>query len=744
VTEPIEATERVAAVANTEAAILVGADPRSDRTGERTALVLVPVDSGLPKIGWVGTATPGLNAADVTTVRQAGTLEYSNHGGDPHWASVVPEVSHLWFGRPGLAGHRVGGKPAAGLDWSTAFQTQSVRSEEAGRTVIRGIDAASELGLVTEIEELPGGALRIRHVLTNTGDLPYVVDHLDVVVPVDERATEALDLTGRWGRERSPQRHRIADGLWLRDGRSGRTNFESPTLLVAGTSGFGFNSGLVWGIHVAWSGNSTYYLEQQPAGLITLGGGELLLPGELVLERGESYGTPWVVLTASASGLDGLSAQLHAFVRSLPAHPNTPRPVVGNVWEAVYFNHDLDRLKELADRCAEVGIERFVLDDGWFGARRDDTAGLGDWVVSEDVWPVGLGPIIDHVRARGMRFGLWFEPEMINRDSDLFRSHPDWILAIGDRPPLESRNQLVLDLGRPEVRSYLFSQIDAVLSAYPIEFVKWDHNRPLADAGSGIRGGAAGAHSQTLGFYALLDDLRRAHPDVEWESCASGGGRIDLGVIERVERFWTSDMTDALSRQLIQRWTSLIIPPEYLGAHVSAPVNHQTGRQLSLDFRAATALFGSMGVEWDVTSATDAERKRLGQWISAYQRHRALLHSGRVFRADVGAGQIAGEIGGEIYVHGVVSADRSQAIVAYVQLDERVHEPAPFIVSGLDAETRYRARQVVPPESAAGRHTPAGWRGEGYSFTGGVLGSVGLPAPLRGPETATVVHLSAE
>src|SRR6185503_4043595 len=170
----------------------------------------------------------------------------------------------------------------------------------------------------------------------------------------------------------------------------------------------------------------------------------------------------------------------------------------------------------------------FVLDDGWFGGRRNDRAGLGDWTVSDQVWPDGLGPLIEHVQKLGMSFGLWFEPEMVNPDSELYRAHPDWVLAVPDRPALTMRNQLVLDLGRPEVRQHLFDQLDALLTEYPIDFVKWDHNRPLIDGGSSARGGAAGVHAQTLGFYQLLDRLRGAHPDVEWESCASGGARIDL------------------------------------------------------------------------------------------------------------------------------------------------------------------------------------------------------------------------
>ena len=353
-------------------------------------------------------------------------------------------------------------------------------------------------------------------------------------------------------------------------------------------------------------------------------------------------------------------------------------------------------------------------------------AGLGDWSVSPEAWPDGLGPLIDHVRSRGLSFGLWFEPEMVNPDSDLFRAHPDWILGAPDQPL--SRNQLVLDLGRPEVREYLFAAIDAVLTAYPIDYVKWDHNRELHDASSGPSA-RAGAHASTAGYYALLDRLRAAHPSVEWESCASGGGRIDLGVLERVERVWTSDVTDALSRQHIQRWTTQLIPPEYVGAHVSAPVNHQTGRAFDLDFRAATAFFGDFGVEWDISSAAPTERARLAQWIAAYKRHRTLLHAGRTVRVDTPDERVLR--------YAVVADDGTEAVAAYVQLDEMVADPPPFVVHGLDRERRYTARTITPLDASA-------WRGEGLTLGGAALAAIGLPAPSRRPASAWLVHLAAD
>jgi len=493
----------------------------------------------------------------------------------------------------------------------------------------------------------------------------------------------------------------------------------------------------VLGVRVAWSGNSTLRLERDAATGTCLGGGALLLPGEVALAERESYRTPWVFFAAADDGLDGLAAAWHAYQRSLAAHP-TMQPVVLNVWEAVYFDHDLERLRAIADRAARVGVERFVLDDGWFRHRRNDAAGLGDWYVDESVWPDGLTPLVDKVRELGMEFGLWFEPEMVNPDSDLYREHPDWVLAAGDRTPLLHRNQLVLDLTRADAFDYLLERISSVLAAYPIDFVKWDHNRDLLEAGTGRRGGAPAVHEQTLAFYRLLDTLRERHPQVAWESCAAGGGRVDLGVLERVQRVWTSDMTDALARQQIQRWTVQLLAPEYAGAHVSAPTSHVTGRTFDLDFRAATALFGAFGIEWDLTTADDDGLDRLAGWVARHQRFRPLLHTGRVVRPDSGDPAVL--------LHGVVSADRSEALLAHVQLDESAHNRGVAVrVPGLDPDPAYRLDWEGPVDHRAvsmSAPLPEGGPTAGAHLTGGSLATRGFWIPRRRPETITLVHLT--
>jgi alpha-galactosidase len=446
-----------------------------------------------------------------------------------------------------------------------------------------------------------------------------------------------------------------------------------------------------------------------------------------------------VYAVASTHGLDGVAAALHAWQRTLPTHP-AQQPVTLNVWEAVYFDHDRARLTRLADLAARVGVERFVLDDGWFHARRDDTAGLGDWWVDPAVWPDGLAPLVEHVHDQGMEFGLWFEPEMVNPDSDLFRAHPEWILSTGGRTPREHRHQQVVDLTHEGAWRHVLESVDRVLSENSVDYVKWDHNRDLLDAGSTTRGGVPAVHEQTLAYYALLDELRVRHPRIVWESCASGGGRIDLEVVQHVGRVWTSDMTDALSRQQIQRWTGQLLAPEYLGAHVSAPTSHQTGRTLSLDFRAATALFCAFGIEWDLTSATEAELDRLADWVSRYRRLRGLLHGGRTFRAA--------SSDPAVLLHGVVAADRRTALVAHVQMEESAHNRGVRLrVPGLDPDARYAARWEGPVDrSAVSASSPLPEDGptDGVPVSGALLGQAGIWFPRRRPETVTLVHLSAD
>jgi alpha-galactosidase len=652
------------------------------------------------------------SAADVTVPRR-----------------LLPMPADGWRLRPGLAGAR-----DDGTGWSPRFLVTAIDAADPARLVVEAEDADAGVGLAVTLVLHPAGVLELGHRLTNLGDRPYQVAQLAGTLPLPARARELLDLTGRWCRERVPQRHPLAHGAWVREGRHGRTGHDATLVLAAGTPGFGFRGGEVWAAHLAWSGDSAHWAERHPDGHAGLGAAELLAAGEVVLAPGEAYAAPAVLATYSAAGLDGVSAAYHRYLRDRPSHPRRPRPVVLNTWEAVYFDHRLERMAGLAEAAAELGVERFVLDDGWFRRRRDDTAGLGDWHVDEDVWPAGLKPLIEHVRSLGMEFGLWVEPEMVNLDSDLFRAHPDWVLAPPGRLPPPWRHQQVLDLANPDCFAYLLERLDALLAGHDIAFLKWDHNRDLIDAG---HAGRPGVHAQTLAVYRLLDELRARHPGVEIESCASGGGRVDLGILGRTDRVWASDTNDALERQHIQRWTQLLVPPELVGSHVGPPRAHTTGRTHDLGFRVATALFGHFGIEWDVTAAPDEARRDLAEAIALYRRLRPLLHGGEVVRAD--------HPDPAAYLHGVVGSDRAEAVYAYVQLAAAATEtPGAARLPGLDPARRYR---VVPLRVAGGPRTtqvagPAWYEAGGVVLTGRALAEAGLQLPVLAPEQALLLHLT--
>ncbi|MET8278059.1 alpha-galactosidase [Micromonospora sp. NPDC005174] len=698
----------------------------------RTSLVLDARGPGLPRVAhWGG----DIGDLDDDALRQlvAATVPpvVPSSFDEPPALSLLPEASAGWSGRPGLAGHR------DGRDWSTAFRLDGLDVDEPADApallTVRASDPAAGLALTIEITLDPHGLLTIRHRLRNDGDGAYELRELTPVLPVPAVATELLDLTGRWCRERSPQRHPWQHGAWVREGRHGRTGHDATLLLVAGTAGFGFGSGEVWAVHTAWSGDHVTVAERRPTGESTLGGGELLAPGEIRLAPGEAYDTPLLYAVWSDEGLDGLSHVLHSHLRARPGHPRSPRPVTLNVWEAVYFDHDLDRLRALADRAAQIGVERFVLDDGWFRGRRDDTAGLGDWYVDEGVWPDGLQPLIDHVTGQGLQFGLWVEPEMVNPDSDLFRAHADWLLTVPGRLPPAWRNQQVLDLGRPEAYDHVLERLDALLTEHPaISYLKWDHNRDLTEAG---HDGRPGVHGQTLAVYRLLDELRRRHPGVEIESCSSGGARVDLAILARTDRVWASDCNDALERLSIQRWTGLLLPPELVGTHVGPQRSHTTHRVHDLGFRAATALFGHHGIEWDIASISADEQTELTAWVALHKRLRPLLHAGRVVRVD--------HPDPAVWAHGVIDQDRTRAVYAVARLTTSVAEtPGAVRLPGLDPALRYRVRPVagVPAPATIERSAPP-WLASGVTLSGAALARVGVQLPALHPEQSLLLEV---
>ena len=675
-----------------------------------------------------------------------------------HALSVLPEHSWGWMHTPGIAGSR------AGRDHSTRFEVSALDVATDGgtqRLTATATDAVADLALTVTIEMLASGLVRTRASLESTGHgsgdgQPYQVEQLTLLLPVPREATEILDYTGRWIRERTPQRHEFVTGTHLRESRRGKPGHDSAFLIAAGTRGFGFRSGEVWLTHVGWSGNSRHIAERANDGAGLIGGGELLFPGEVILDPGDGYETPWVYYSYSAAGLDAASARIHQWLRSLPRHPTRPRPVLVNTWEAAYFDHNHAALYALADAAAEVGAERFVLDDGWFRHRRADNAGLGDWYVDEEIYPHGLEPLAEYVRGKGLEFGLWFEPEMVNPDSDLAREHPEWIAQPhrafapdgsaqrGGRLPLEARSQQVLDLTHPQAYAYIEERLHSLVAALRPAYLKWDHNRDLHEAGNSVTGRPIG-REQTLAFYRLLDGLQDAFPGLEIESCSGGGARVDLGVLERTQRVWTSDCNDPLERQRMQLHTSLLVPPEMMGAHIGPPRAHTTHRTASLDFRAGTAFWGHLGIEWNVAGEEASDpptRAAIADWVALHKEHRALLHSGTVVRSDL---PVAGRV-----LQGVVARDGSEALYSFASVDSVVEQPTGLLrLEGLDADRAYRVFPVGPVRlgDAGTRAKPPWWAdaeaGRPVELTGRSLAVHGVQAPSLDPEEVVLIRAVA-
>jgi alpha-galactosidase len=691
----------------------------------RADTVSVVIDARAePSVVHWGAPLGALSEEDLTALANGAVAPIPPNAPDvPVPIGLLPSARAGYPGRPGVRGHR------SGVDWLPALELTSTDVTNQTATFT---SSGTGLRVVSTVELTPSGVLRVRHAVTNETDSPYTVDGVEAALPVPAQATELLDLIGRWVREKHPQRRAFDMGSWVRENRRGRTGHDATQALLAGTNGFGFRTGEVWAVHVAWSGNHMTYGERVHEGRGVLGGGELLTSGEVILAAGETYESPWLYAAYSPAGIDGISTAFHTWLRSRGAHPVRPRPVVLNTWEAVYFDHDLTRLKGLADVAARVGVERFVLDDGWFRHRRNDTAGLGDWHVDEGVWPQGLSPLITHVTGLGMEFGIWVEPEMINQDSDLYRAHPDWVLAPGDGTlPIPSRHQQVLDLANEDAFEHILDRLDELLRDNDVAFVKWDHNRDLTAAGHGAR---PGVHAQTLAAYRLLDELRSRHPSVEIESCSSGGGRTDLEILARTDRVWASDTNDALERQTIQRWTALLLPLELIGAHVGPPRAHTTGRTQSLSFRVATALFGHFGIEWDIASASEEDRAALAEAVAFYKEIRPLLHTGHLVRGD--------HPDPSATVTGVVANDGTSAVFSYAQLTSTERTvPALMRLPGLDPTRRYEVTAVSPGGAPFTlQHSTPQWTTQ--VLPGITLTEIGLRPPILGPEQAWLITVN--
>lgn len=701
-------------------------DPPSP--SDRTQLVLDPSTGGTRIVHW---GVP-LGDADLARLTSASVRPIAHGSLDVDARpSILAEAGSGYMGEPGLRGRR-----ADGSAWAPRFGPGALELREIDRAVtISAVDEVAGLRSTVDVHVMER-TFRLRVGVTNLGPSDYEVDQLLTTVEVPRGVGELAHLVGRWTHEFQVERRGFGLGAIVLDQHRGRTSHDRVPALFAGTLGFNENSGDVWAAVLGWSGSSHCRAEHLTDGSRVLQLGVASESGESRLGAGETLHSPWTELGHSTRGLNGISQGLHASIRAEAHHPgiDRPRPVLLNTWEAVYFRHDLSTLRRLADLGAEVGVERFVLDDGWFHGRRHDRAGLGDWWVDATVWPDGLAPLIDHVLGLGMEFGIWVEPEMVNPDSELYRAHPEWALVPDGYEPVVGRHQLVLDLTNPDAYAHVLGHLDALLRDHDVAYVKWDMNRDLVHE-SGADGRPAG-RAQTLAMYALIDELRVRHPGVEIESCSSGGGRADFEMLRRTERLWTSDSNDALQRQRIQRGASMLFPPEVLGAHIGPPRAHTSHRQHTLAFRAATAFFGHLGLEWNLLDMTDDDRAALSGIIAAHKDHRRLLHGGHTWRCD-GDDEA-------VVAHAVVSSDRRTAVLSYAVLDLTTDLYAPPLrISGLDDDIDYRIGLVELGAAPTGpTKQPMAWPASPV-LSGRHLRVVGLEMPLLHPESAMVVTLDA-
>lgn len=687
--------------------------------GERITLVFALAKGSAADCVYLGPRLPDredLAALAAATARG----RHESQPDAPPRPGLLPERKGGWSGTPALVLRREGVPCETNL-------TASGWEADGTAIAIHFADRLAGVEVSLQWQIGAGDVVRAQTNLTNTGEGALEVERLAALaLPIPASFTEVTSYAGRWAAEMQEHRRSIApDGL-ARETAIGKPGFAGAGWLLLHAKGE------VLGAQVAWSGDQWLALELDAQGA---GDGRAMLlmgagwsPQEVLLAPGTSVTTPHGVF-ALAPCRSALAQAFHAHLRAevLPGRATwPPRKVHLNSWEALGFGLSQDKLIALAEDAATLGIERFVLDDGWFGGRRDDTTSLGDWTISPDVFPEGLAPLIARVHELGMDFGLWVEPEMVSPDSDLYRQHPDWCLHIEGRGRSTMRGQLVLDLTLAEVRDYLFGALNQLLSAHPIAYLKWDHNRDLFPT-------AGKALGQTRGFYALIDRLRAAHPHVEIESCSSGGGRIDFGVLSRVQRVWPSDNNDAIERlRIIPAWGQFL-PLEVLGSHVGPSPNPITGRRLSMDFRAKVAVFGHMGVEADPARMSDKERATLAAHIALYKQWREVLHSGKLHRLDHPDPNVTAMM--------VTHEGKALALVAQTAFSP-VFDAAPVRLAGLEPETRYRVSlpEPWPPKARHYLANPDAWR-DGFILSGTALMTHGLALPLTHPETAWLIAL---
>lgn len=648
----------------------------------------------------------------------------------------LPTRGSGWYGEPAVAATNAKGNDMVQLTYvSHAIYmgknrlpglpaTFARREGDAETLEIELMDRLTGLRVtaVYGVFERTGAITRSLRLKNESGEDMQINGVLSASAPVHGSGYDVIHLKGAWARERHVMRQTQGEGEYRIFSQRGASGHEAnPFLALCEKSATEF-SGEVWAVSLVYSGSfeALSYVNNTENSRLSIG----LNPDVFTwkLEPGETFVSPEAAMVYSPDGLNGMS---HAFHRLYSENLmrskwfERDRPILINNWEATYFNFNEEKILQIARRAKELGVEMLVLDDGWFGKRNTDNCSLGDWVVNPEKLPGGLNGLSDRLHDLGLKFGLWFEPEMISPDSDLYRAHPDWCLHVDGRARVEMRNQLILDLSRKGVQDYIIESVSAVLESARIEYMKWDMNRNMTEPFSGAQTPERQKETQhryMLGLYRVLEEITARFPEILFESCSGGGGRFDPGMLYYMPQTWTSDDSDAAERMFIQYGTSFVYPPCAMGAHVSAVPNHQTGRTTAMQTRGDVALGGNFGFELDLSQLSDADAETVRRLIEREKQVRTLVRTGEFTR-------LLSPFDHPYAAWQFRARDNSEALICAYRLMTRPATPHLLLrASGLDESAVYMDD-------------------DGNTCSGAALTRYGLWLHLPGDFTSKVIHL---
>ena len=652
-------------------------------------------------------------------------MEYPAHGlGDYREDAVSIETLS---GNTGLSlnyvSHRIlKGKPAlAGLPASFGGEEDCESIEILCEDAFTGLQAA----LLYTVFEQADVITRSVRIINKGKEAFYLTKVISASIDMDNREFEAISLHGSWARERQIQTVPVSHAKLSVESTRGESSHQDHPFLALKTKGTDQEHGEVYAMHFVYSGNFKALVQNDQFDQVRMMMGIHPEDFKWKLMPGEEFQAPEVVMVYSHEGLGRMSRIFHDFYREhliRSPYKNKKRPILINNWEATYFEFNTEKLIAIAKQASKLGIEMLVMDDGWFGNRFDDNRALGDWIVNEEKLPGGLKYLVDEVNKLGMKFGIWFEPEMISPESELYKEHPDWAIAIKGRTATRSRNQYVLDLSRRDVLEHTYESVAKILRSANIEYVKWDMNRQLTDLGSAclpVDQMGELYHRYVLAVYELQERLMKEFPYLLLENCSGGGARFDPGMLYYSPQIWCSDDTDAIERLKIQEGTALIYPLSAMGAHVSDCPNHTVGRVTPFETRGYVALAGTFGYELDVTKIPEKDRKMIPEQVAMYHKYNDLVREGDYYR-------IASYRENHYFdCYGVVKKDKTEALFTFVQVLNRPnYHSRRILLQGLDPEKNYRIE------------------GEEGVYTGDVLMKAGyLVQNLWGDFKARLIHL---